>query len=127
MKLKGDVFIVILVLTLTVSCCRASTISSRRQNYAPGSKLTRSLATKLIKYLNLDKLNAVPSALQNSSKCDTREEIVNYFFKVYSDTGNDTLDQTDLNNLIQHQVLKLPKDHDLKQRIKENRCPRRNV
>lgn len=91
------------------------------------------VAYNIIDYLHLKELlTAEQHASANKDNpenryCSNMNEIEEYFFKVYSSSGNKTLTRDDLEVLFLYQYKKGQKENDVDHKTKQYRCKRKDV
>ncbi len=123
----------LIILTITITCASNSNTYNRlRRQKSQRKTLIESLSHRIIKYFDINKYLSTRNEetyrtaynTKNDKKCDSIEEINNYFFNVYGE--NNTINRIDLNNMIKFQITGL-KEEDIEKKTKRKSCRRKEV
>jgi hypothetical protein len=125
----------LILIFLTISITFASNLNVynqlKKQKSQQRKTLIESLSHKIVNYFDVNKyltfINEESFGIiksNNEKKCDSIDEINDYFFKVYGE--NDTIHEKDLNHMIKYQITGL-KDEDIDKKTKRKACRRRKV
>jgi hypothetical protein len=125
--------LMLIILTITITCASNSNTYNRlRRQKSQRKTLIESLSHRIIKYFDINKYLSTRNEetyrtaynTKNDKKCDSIEEINNYFFNVYGE--NNTINRIDLNNMIKFQITGL-KEEDIEKKTKRKSCRRKEV
>lgn len=124
----------LILIILTISIVNASSFNAfnrLKKQKSQRKTLIESFSHKIINYFDINKYLAITNEesnritdYKNDKKCDSIDEINNYFFNVYGE--NDTIYSKDLNNMIKYQITGL-KDENIEKKTKRKACRRKEV
>ena len=130
MKLNSALIRLIAILSLI----GASVVEARYKSHR--RKLVSVWGEKIVKYFDLENKLIADEYYQSENEknykyevdlkgCQDLDQINDFFFMTYS--GNKTMKDKELENLISYHVNKSPRDQDIENRAKRNLCKRKRV